>query len=361
MACWTLSLDGGPTLPNQAATTLGRRVYSFGDYFAPTTDDNTMRIFGIHVLNIDSYRWRQIVILNDNDLGFPATLLERIQQSSLSSSVPQPNNIMLSLGEAPSRRAGHTVVTYEGKIYLWGGYKRALPLSSTMYCFDPEKRTWSKVPCKGEMAPGRTKHTAVVYNDMMIVYGGLASDLSLPRSVQAYHFKERKWCETEVKGEIPTGRQLHTACVIGKKMYVFGGRSYAMHELQMDVLNFETGCWEKPTVTGDIPAGRENHCTWVYRDRMYIFGGYQRKDDLHLNTLYEFDPAESKWRRVIPFGFKNPIRRQRQKAVVIGDRVFLSGGTTPSSPCEPNVLDCISDLHVLNYGLQTILLILDIS
>lgn len=59
---------------------------------------------------------------------------------------------------------------------------------------------------------------------------------------------------------------------------------------------------------------------------MYIFGGYLGTENRHLNELHEFDPTTSCWRRLKPFGV-GPSPRRRQCVVVVGERVFLFGGT----------------------------------
>ncbi|EJW75582.1 hypothetical protein WUBG_13507 [Wuchereria bancrofti] len=115
-----------------------------------------------------------------------------------------------------------------------------------MFCFDPEEEIWSVIPCVGEIPYGRTRHTAVVFNDMMIVYGGRGDNLAnFPETIFAYNFTKSRWYEMIIEGELPAnGREFHTACVINEKMYVFGGKNNFVSDLGLDVLNLETGRWE---------------------------------------------------------------------------------------------------------------------
>lgn len=59
---------------------------------------------------------------------------------------------------------------------------------------------------------------------------------------------------------------------------------------------------------------------------MYIFGGYNALVGNHYNDLYEFNVTTNEWKLVQPKG-KAPCNRRRQACVLVGDRVFLFGGT----------------------------------
>lgn len=70
------------------------------------------------------------------------------------------------------------------------------------------------------------------------------------------------------QGFPPEWRDFHTACVIGSKMYIFGGRSdlHGQFHSSRDVYNdrlkaldLNTNNWEEPRVTGEAPSGRRSH------------------------------------------------------------------------------------------------------
>lgn len=68
----------------------------------------------------------------------------------------------------------------------------------------------------------------------------------------------------------------------------------------------------------------------VYNKKMYIFGGYSSIENKHYNDLREFDTETNSWRLIKPLcGIDNiPLPRRRQCTVIVGNRVFLFGGTT---------------------------------
>ncbi|VDN07939.1 unnamed protein product [Thelazia callipaeda] len=219
-------------------------------------------------------------------------------------------------------------------IYSFGVYGNSLHDGSlrnqiTVYALD----TSSYLPLfvDGMVPDGRINHTAVIFNDEMVVYGGKTNLRGrLPRETYAYNFKQRKWrllrINVRFQGDVPVGRVFHTSCVIGTKMYVFGGISNDLRDQSMMILNLEKNQWERPQERGDIPIRRSNHCAWVYKNKMYIYGGFQNTDDQQMGIVHEFDPETSSWRKLKPCGFNGPGERHRHGAVVVNNRLFLFAG-----------------------------------
>ncbi|VDM93680.1 unnamed protein product [Onchocerca ochengi] len=168
MACWIVALEGGPEGANHASVAIGHCIYAFGscvcsgDSSTGESDesdesDEYNESFGVHVLNTTDYRWSRVIT--------------RIFESQ--ESVDESERSFQPYGEIPTFREGHTVVAYDGMVYMWGGYcVETRTLCSKMYCFDPENKTWSVIPSRSETPPGRVRHTAVVYKNMMLIHGG---------------------------------------------------------------------------------------------------------------------------------------------------------------------------------------------
>uniref|UniRef100_A0A0R3RKZ6 Kelch domain-containing protein 10 n=1 Tax=Elaeophora elaphi TaxID=1147741 RepID=A0A0R3RKZ6_9BILA len=352
MAYWTIAIGGGPKNANQAAVAIGNKIYAFGELI--NDDDECSpydRLFGVHILDTETYRWESSLGESDRMMYTTLELNEEFFADENDDAVP----LYIELGVTPLFRTGHTVVAYEGKLYMWGGRIESLHFSVTMYCFDPETQHWSIISRAGDAVPGRMKHSAIVHNDMMIVYGGEDDLFNFPKTVCAYHFKTRKWYNlvTEIS-ELPSGRESHTACIIDEKMYVYGGTNMFLKDMDLDVLNLKTGRWEKPKVSGDIPCRRRDHSAWVYRGMMYIFGGFEGTERRYLNTLHEFNPETCRWRLMHPCGLPPPVPRGRHCSVLIDERVFVFSGMTlvrrfhRSKNIEIHKVAC--DLHVLDYG-----------
>ncbi|VBB34200.1 unnamed protein product [Acanthocheilonema viteae] len=237
-------------------------------------------------------------------------------------------------GEIPSLRVGHTVVAYQGKVYLWGGCCPATRfIYPKIYCFDPVQRTWSVIPSANEPPIPRIKHTAVVYNDTMFIYGGIENDsatngIILCNNICAYHFETRKWRYIIIYGGISVERFQHTACVIDGKMYVYGGIDAEQWTLCLDIIDLQQGYCQRPVTKGRRPRGIRAACSCirVYNSKMYIFGGYRFRSEHYITTLHRFDPKTMVWQRIKPFGLRGPSGRERHCGVVVGDCAYVFGG-----------------------------------
>ncbi len=69
----------------------------------------------------------------------------------------------------------------------------------------------------------------------------------------------------------------------------------------------------------------------TYDEKLYIFGGYNSVLGSHYNDLYEFNPLTLSWRSVKTRGIGKPVPRRRQCCLVINNRMYMFGGTSPIS------------------------------
>ncbi|MFH4976445.1 hypothetical protein AB6A40_003154 [Gnathostoma spinigerum] len=341
---WTVKVDGGPKRVNHAAVGIGDKIYSFGGYCSGEIYDGSQPI-DVHVLDTVTYRWKKVEVQND----------ESEQAAAAANSIlSQPS---------PFQRYGHTVVAYKGKAYLWGGRNDEFGASSKLHEFDPVSRTWSVVSINGPPPLARDGHSAVVIGDCMYMFGGFEEETQrFSCETYFFNFKTRRWSELRTHGAVPQWRDFHTACAIGEKMYVFGGRSDQLGQFhssrdvycdKLRVLDTKTGRWEEPPVSGVRPCGRRSHSSWAYNGRIYIFGGYLGTENKHFGDLWEYDPAKATWKLCWPEG-ERPCPRRRQCTVLIGSRLFLFGGTRPCKdvkhdPFHSGLAD-LSDLYVLDYA-----------
>lgn len=64
----------------------------------------------------------------------------------------------------------------------------------------------------------------------------------------------------------------------------------------------------------------------LHDDYLYIFGGYNSIMDTHFNDLHRFCPKRQLWESIKTMG-ESPSKRRRQSCLVVGDRMYLFGGT----------------------------------
>lgn len=105
--------------------------------------------------------------------------------------------------------------------------------------------TWNKLEPTGNLPDRRCSHTAVAIDDKIWVFGGRCKvnlgssffsgtgvqyrndlycfDPGMNENVLSHQQVRSEWTRYEPRGSGPSGRSMHSAIAIGKKMYVFGG------------------------------------------------------------------------------------------------------------------------------------------
>ncbi|XP_051886132.1 host cell factor 1-like isoform X2 [Pristis pectinata] len=207
-------------------------------------------------------------------------------------------------GPQPCPRLGHTLCLVGNKCYLFGGLandsedpKNNIPrYLNDLYTVELKTGSgvvgWDIPVTHGTPPPPRESHTAVVYKDSkkpkMIIYGGMSGcrlgDLWI------LDVESLVWTKPVTKGSTPLPRSLHSATVIGNKMYVFGGWvplvmddvKVATHEKEwkctntLAYLHLDGNIWTpvvSDTLEDNVPRARAGHCAVAIHTRLYIWSG----------------------------------------------------------------------------------------
>ena len=76
-------------------------------------------------------------------------------------------------GESPSQRTDHTVVLYDGSIYVFAGYDGRIRYNDLWKCtLKGHKYKWKQIFAEGTQPLNRFGHAAVVCQNSMFVIGG---------------------------------------------------------------------------------------------------------------------------------------------------------------------------------------------
>uniref|UniRef100_A0A8C7AY75 Kelch domain containing 3 n=2 Tax=Caniformia TaxID=379584 RepID=A0A8C7AY75_NEOVI len=238
-----------------------------------------------------------------------------------------------------------------------------------------------------EGGPRRVNHAAVAVGHRVYSFGGYCSgeDYETLRQIDVHIFNAdtHKWSTPRVSGTVPGARDGHSACVLGKTMYIFGGYeqladcfSNDIHKLDTSTMTWTLICtkgnparwrdfhsatmlgshmteaWLDCPPTPVLPEGRRSHSAFGYNGELYIFGGYNARLNRHFHDLWKFNPVSFTWKKIEPKG-KGPCPRRRQCCCIVGDKIVLFGGTSPSPEeglgDEFDLIDH-SDLHILDFS-----------
>ncbi|KAG8193291.1 hypothetical protein JTE90_003778 [Oedothorax gibbosus] len=305
---WIQHLDNGLRRVNHAAVTIGNLIYSFGGY---CSENDLSEFMDVCIFNTDSLNWYNI--------HYSPT------------------------GDIPPSLFGHSAVVYKNKVYIWGGISSHHQnlVSEKLYCFDVASLTWSVIEGTGHVPSPTDGHSACVIDNSMYVFGGFESISEvLVNSLYKLDLDTYKWERLWTKGTPPCPRDFHTASVIGRRMYIFGGRSYidesAADEIyynEIMYIDVDSLTWVKPLIISEEPRGRRSHSAAVYNGEIYVIGGCcpdYYAGVRHLNDVYKFNAESNFWTELNIKG-DGPNPRRRHCSVVIGDRLFLFGGSSPKT------------------------------
>ncbi|XGW25544.1 hypothetical protein V3C99_006726 [Haemonchus contortus] len=205
-------------------------------------------------------------------------------------------------GSGPCPRLGHSFSLASNQVcYVFGGLANDSPdpkLNSSTYLDDffsidirgpVGSLQWEQPVTYGMRPSARESHTAVVLETdsrrQLIIYGGMNG--SRLNDVWILDIDSMTWDSPVIGGIPPMPRSLHTANLIGQRMYIFGGW-VPMHDdnhegevkewkctNDLSCLNLETMVWETSSHVFDenMPRARAGHCSAVINDRIYIWSG----------------------------------------------------------------------------------------
>lgn len=138
-------------------------------------------------------------------------------------------------GHPPIYRDFHTATGIDGIMYVWGG--REVPsglydspenetYGAELYALDTVTNCWNIVPCSGRIPIGRRSHSAFVHRGKIYFFGGFNSREGQHfNDLHCYDPATRQWGEVKPLGEGPCPRRRQSCCVVGTKMFLFGGTS----------------------------------------------------------------------------------------------------------------------------------------
>ncbi|KFP41755.1 Host cell factor 2, partial [Chlamydotis macqueenii] len=213
-----------------------------------------------------------------------------------------------STGSPPCPRLGHSFSLYGNKCYLFGGLANESEDSNNnvprylndFYELELQHGSgvvgWSIPVTKGVLPSPRESHTAIVYcrkdlgSPKMYIFGGMCG--CRLNDLWELDIETMTWSRPETKGTVPLPRSLHTANVIGNKMYVFGGwvpqsagGEISAHDGEwkctgsFSYLNLDTTEWIglisdcQEDKSNLLPGPRAGHCAVAVGTRLYIWSG----------------------------------------------------------------------------------------
>ncbi|EFN67984.1 Leucine-zipper-like transcriptional regulator 1 [Camponotus floridanus] len=148
------------------------------------------------------------------------------------------DHILRGAPPPPARRYGHTMVSFDRHLYVFGGAADSA-LSNDLHCYDLDTQTWNVIlpSSDSQIPPGRLFHAAAVIGEAMFIFGGTVDNNI--RSAEMYRFQFssypkctlhddfgrllniRLFCDVEfIVGELETKIPAHIAMVAARSQFL---------------------------------------------------------------------------------------------------------------------------------------------
>eukprot|EP01080_Neovahlkampfia_damariscottae_P005909 gene5909-9739_t len=171
---------------------------------------------------------------------------------------------------------------YKNKLYIHGGYSKDT-FSSNLYSFDFEQKTWSLMKCKNK-PKARSYHSGIVYKNFFVIFGGFVGgeddEKSYENDVFYLNIDTLVWEDFTPQKKLPTRRSGHTANLWKNEMIIFGGFGddkclddlYSFHLIKKE--------WNRIQYFGHEIELRYCHTSTLHMDNLWIFGGSNGRIDM---------------------------------------------------------------------------------
>ncbi|KAL2263424.1 hypothetical protein VTK26DRAFT_6885 [Humicola hyalothermophila] len=195
---WSRALPPGPRPTGRyghSLNILGSKIYVFGG-------------------QVEGYFMNDLAAFDLNQLQMPNNRWEMLIPSSDSAGPPQ--------GKVPPARTNHTMVTFNDKLYLFGG-TNGFQWFNDVWSYDPTTNLWSQLDCIGYIPSPREGHAAALVDDVMYIFGGRTEEGADLGDLAAFRITSHRWYTFQNMGPSPSPRSGHSMTAVGKTIVVVGG------------------------------------------------------------------------------------------------------------------------------------------
>jgi Kelch motif len=150
-----------------------------------------------------------------------------------------------------------------------------------------------------------------------------------PTSTYLLDLSTFQWAAQEMKrsGNTPSGRMFHSFTDLGEYALMFGGTGKRGYSNEMFLLNYGGLHWSRVTGIGRPPPPRSHHSACVIGRRVYIFGGSGPGGRLYCDC-HVFDTIGHSWHQldVLENNLRLLGKRFGHCAVALDGKIYCFGG-----------------------------------
>ena len=242
-----------------------------------------------------------------------------------------------SLEPAPLTRFESAVAVFDGRVYLFGGFRNAdIQASSEVWVYDPRDQSWTR---KTDMPSLVTHMNLVVLNDTGWIAGGFLGDNPGPATEQVWRY-DRHQDRWSPGPPLPEPRGGGALAAMGGRLHYVGGFGADRHGGRAEhwVLGPADSAW---VAAAPLPKPRGHLGAAVVDGQLYAIGGAETHDPLpnDLPWVHRYDPTADRWVEVAPLPF--PRSHFEQSVLVRNGRLVIVGGR--STTLAHDALDDVTE------------------
>lgn len=209
------------------------------------------------------------------------------------------------------------ITTDGNRIYVVGGFESSgvpgepITESNDLRIFDIASGGWNNGP---QMPGVRIGQAVACVNEKVYVIGGRGPDAS---RMFVFDIGANKW--NVAKSPVASPRSDSVAVVVGKDIYVIGGKDGSAASARVDIYDTTSGSWR----TGpSLPAPREGHVAVLNGDEIHVSGGQSISPPKTYGDHFVLNLKTNKWRREAAL----PTPRHGSIAAASHGKFFVVGG-----------------------------------
>jgi len=243
----TIRGDKVPNFSRHSASLVGNRIFVFGGFDGHGTN--------FHLSIFDPY----------------ARMWTNVPNSKLS-------------GPLPVSRTNHASASVGKKMYIFGGNNNneagMYQVLDDFSCLDTETMTWSKVVATGERPCARSGHTLTAIGKKLYLFGGGVWNESNGwvhkfNDLYVLDTDTMHWTKPNCSGKVESST-FPISFSVGRYLFIFGGGSKPNHCVTNDLYILDTASytWSSPSCDANRPQPRDMGTACVVGRNVYLMGGY---------------------------------------------------------------------------------------
>jgi N-acetylneuraminic acid mutarotase len=222
----------------------------------------------------------------------------------------------------PVALANHASAVHDGKVYVISGRSQPAPCcNGEVYAYDPATNSWTQRQSIPQASQSAAAHTIGGR-----IYVALSTNMSLQleNKLFAYDPVANQW---EPRADRPTYRANFASAVVNGLLYVIGGYGRldngpgifdGEHKSHVEIYNPTNNTW---STGAPLPIALSNARACVVGDQIYVLGG-SSVSNVTERTIYTYNTTSNSWSMRTPM----ETRRLGFECVTVDNAIYVVGG-----------------------------------